>query len=689
VKVTDKRSSARRGTPGGLVVARGAADVRAALSDPQAALERGKQGPVPTDNALVRQGVQKRLGSVTGNSVSMATQKPRDLDYYWRQNNDFYDIDTEAGLKKLRDLCRKMYMTHPMIGSVVDIFAKWPLTGMELRCKDEKLVEFYSELFFDRLDYEEFLVDVGREYWSVGEALPFGTWSETLGIWESDELVHPDDVRVHRSPFLREPVLEMRLPEEIRRILFTREPRAQYEALMRAYPGLDKYASSGEFMPVSNHLLKQLRFKGHTFHERGIPIMVRGIRAILQEEMLNAAQDAISDRLSTPLILARVGASASDLGTQDPWIPTAEQLSDFEGLLDSALAADFRVLTTHFAVNLSSVFGRETMPNFDPTFERITERILQVWGMSKTMLSGSSSGQTYAADAMNRDLITQLASSYQRVLRKFVRERMLVVAEAQEHYDYEERGGKRYPIMEEVLEVDPQGNYTLVEQPKLLVPELHLKPMSLADEEARSTFIESLRASGVPVSMKTRLANRDVNLDEEIEASREERIRLAVEEQKTRRETYLALREQNLPIPDDLRADFEPVATEGQEREQPAETEEGVGHAVGLGEQQQPLPNLAPVAGDEGAGQEGQAPGGNVIPLPLNKAVPPAIEGRTRPPESDEQRAGMPRPAALAQQVDEEGNLVVEPAIKVGPSHIGLRRYARISKDTPLDEQTG
>jgi hypothetical protein len=68
------------------------------------------------------------------------------------------------------------------------------------------------------------------------------------------------------------------------------------------------------------------------------------------------------------------------------------------------------------------------------------------------MLSGAGSGETYAADALNRDLISQLlgpptsatSSGSSGPLPE-------VVAEAQEHYDYEERGGKRYPIMEEIL----------------------------------------------------------------------------------------------------------------------------------------------------------------------------------------------------------------------------------------------
>ena len=42
---------------------------------------------------------------------------------------------------------------YPMlIGSAIDIFAKWPLVGMGFDCKQEEIGEFQRTLFFDQLD---------------------------------------------------------------------------------------------------------------------------------------------------------------------------------------------------------------------------------------------------------------------------------------------------------------------------------------------------------------------------------------------------------------------------------------------------------------------------------------------------------------------------------------------------------
>jgi hypothetical protein len=743
--VNDKRHGARKAaepTSSSLVLGQSvsaAKNMRVANRAADAALAAGREGPIPTDTsesrrmAVQRMSNMGKVGSYVGGSGSMnvnfASQRPQDPFFYWQQNNLPYDFNDPRHLILLRALCRHIYKAHSVMASAIDIYSYWPLIGMEFECKDKALTEFYTDLFFDQLDYEEYLPSVLHEYWTVGEAFPLGSFNETLGVWEDDELLNPDDVFVEKNPFIKDPNLYIRLPESLRRILTTGNPPDQFHALMRSYPELRAYAQENARMPVSNVLLKHLKFKGDNFSSRGLPIMYRALRPLMQEEMMNAAQDAIADRLYTPLVLAKIGASATDLGTEEPWVPTEGQISNFETALDAALAADFRVLTTHFAVEMESVFGRETMPNFDQDFERLTEKQLQAFGLSKTMLSGAGSGETYAADALNRDLISQLLGRAQRYMRTFVRDRMLVVAEAQEHYDYEVRGGKRYPIMEEVLEVDEEtGKQRVVEQPKLLVPELKLKTMNMKNEQEEREFLEGLRQAGVPISMKRRMVNVDIDFDDEKEAVRAEQVDLAVEAQETRRETYMELLKKGLPIPEDLRKDFQPKARGAEEEGDPAaeapvrnpllgvdgedttalvptEYELSAPPGMPLGVPAGPAGEIesgapAPAAGVDPAGAQ-------VIPLPRNKVVPQ----RTRPEESDEMRAGMPRSSYLDHipaapilknafdedlyyaETDEAGNPIPitgrEGGIVQGPRHIGLRRYSGISKDEPLPGYEG
>lgn len=860
-----------------------------------------------------------------GADIAFATGRPRDPLFYWRQNNLPYDFADPDELRKVRLYARLLYLTHPMIASCVDIYSKFPLLGMELTCKDDKLTEFYTDLFLgeDQLNYEEFCLDIGREYWTVGEAWPFATFNEQLGIWDSEELLNADDVEVQRSPFMKDPRYFIRLPETIRRVLNERQPAWEFAKLVQNYPELVHYSGEDARMPVSNVLLQQLRFKSDTFNSRGVPILTRAMRAVIQEEMLNSAVDAIADRLYTPLILARLGASATDLGTEQPWIPSQDQLADFEEALDAALAADFRALIYHFAVQIEPVFGREQMPDLTGDFDRLEDRILQTFGLSKTMLTGAdclsgdtminvsragkgfqmtvrdlvsrfngddahlpgrrwrsdistyvsraegdvvrlgrldaawmsgvkevfelttetgrwvkasaehpfltedgewvklgdlrvgdrvrvnvgrstrgrsarrsyknvhtvfhpnqsndglhngmrrfkvmehrlvmeaainglsyeeflaivrtdegrskelaylpsnvhvhhrdedprnnvlsnlelmseedhlrhhsdehvnhvlwqigserivsiesrgeeetfdlgmaddphnflangfvvhNSGQTYAADALNRDLIAQLLTTYQKMIVRHYRSRALIVAEAQEHYDYEERNGKRYVLTEEILEVDDEtGEERIVEQPKLLIPDMKMRTMNLRDEEQERQFLESLAESGVPVSIKTRLTNIPIDFDDEIERRKDEQVKLAVAEQEVRKAQYQALRDANLPIPGDLRTDFEPKPMNA-----PVVDTQGMRTPVMGLDQTGVFPNIAPTPEDLASLPAGQPvnsfpqpvmPGAPVVPMQTPELESGNGDGqRQRPEESDEQRRGMPTQAQL------------------------------------------
>jgi hypothetical protein len=587
--------------------------------------------------------------------IQFATGRPRDPLFYWRQNNLPYDFSQNEELAKVRAFCRLLYQTDPVIGACVDIFSKFPVMGWSLESKDAKLEDFYGELFFNDdddngIDYDEFLVDIGREYFVSGEAWPFATFDEDLGIWSDEELLNPDDIKVERSPFLKEPRYFIRLPWTIRQILQTRQPAWEYNKLIQEYPELAAYTSENAYMPVSNVLLKQLKFKGDTFNIRGLPLLTRAMRSMLQQEMLNTAMDAIADRLYTPLILCKLGASASDLGTSVPWIPTDDDLENFELALDAALAADFRALVYNFGVEMLPVLGRENMPDLTPDFERIEDRVLMVFGLSRSLLIGAQEGQTYAADALNRDLVTMLMSRYQKFLARHFRQRALIVAEAQEHYDYEERNGQRYVIMEEVLETDEEtGEKHIVEQPRLLVPRLRFRTLNFKDEDVTRQFIEALRASGIPISMRTRTRDLGLELDEEIERSKDEAVETTVGEQETRKRIYTQLRDAGLPIAPDLLQDFMPKA---QEVGVPPTVAAEMIMQPRLGMEPVPLPNMAPTPEDIMASQEeeggpGAPPGeeesGASDPGGPDDGEGPPGDQPQRPEESDEQRKGMPR----------------------------------------------
>lgn len=634
-----------------------------------------------------------------GGSLDMAMSRPRDPMWYWRENNIPFDFTEPDQLKKIRDFCRLLYITHPIIAACVDIFSKMPLQGMHFECKDDQLTDFYNGLFIDQLHYDQHLVKLGRQYWILGEIFSMGSWNENLGIWDDEQLIHPDNIDIEASLFVKDNRYLMRLPESLRNILVQRTPHYDYQQLVSNYPELLQYVNEDQKMPISNYILHHMKFDSDDFSERGVSILMRCFRSIIQEEMLNAAQDAISERLYTPLIIAKLGASASDLGTDSPWVPTEDEKMNFNSALNSALMADFRIMTTHFATDIEQVFGRENMPDFTNDFDRLEDRILMSFGLSKTMLTGASAGETYAADALNRDVVTQLLTHFQKKLQAFVYERAAIVAEAQEHYDYEVRNGQRYLITEEIWEIDEEtGEDRLVEKPKLLVPELKFDILNLSDKETERQFLMGLsQTPDVPVPVRTLLQAADLDYDEVIEQVSQERVDLAVAEQQTRQDIYKTLKRKGLPIDPALRKDFDPKAiVQGGD----PTMEPGSDTAIpGLGAQQG-YPVLNPTADDDDSDQEIQQDQMDQEAVNDETAPePPDLPqtGDDVPPESSEQMDRMPKAGSTkpiprlgirkvtsqyfeAPDNTEEPNPTNwQPTGKFGkPKHIGMTKYLDI-----------
>lgn len=491
-----------------------------------------------------------------GGDVYAAIPRFYDPKAYWEQSQIPYDISDEKQRLELYQWLDLFYRTHYLIPILVDIFTRFPLVGMELVSPDEQLNDFYSDLFFDKLDYEQFLVDLGREYWTLGQSFPLGHWNNLLGIWTEEELLDPTLIEVSQYPIIGGQKFEIRPPEELIDIATKKEPREQYFLLEKNFPELIPFLKAKKNIPVSGTVLKQVAFKASPRDLHGTPILLRGLRTLMHEEKLMASQDAVAERLYSPLILVKLGVQ--DMGqNRPPWIPGPAEVAALRNDLDIALSSDFRMLVHHFGVDVQNVFGRDQMPRLDADFDRIERRLMQVFGVNPSLLAGGTASQPYASSALQAEFLNQILRTYQGYLRKHYEDRALIVAEAHEHFAYEKRGDTRIPIVEEVLEYDEEGNEVIVEKKKLMIPELRMKVLDLRDEATQRQFLQALKQQGVPISDQHIAMGMHYDFKEELDLVQEEMIQKTVAEQEAKVKAYRILKALDYPIPPDLRAEVE------------------------------------------------------------------------------------------------------------------------------------
>lgn len=506
-----------------------------------------------------------RYGGSGGLGGDVVNAIPRFYDplEYWDLSGLPWNVADEGHRHKLHKWLRLYYATHYLVPILVDIFTRFPLVGMELKCKDDKLTEFYEDLFFDELDYGEFLVSLGREFWVVGEAFPLASFDEDLGVWEREELINPEDIVIENFPMLGTQQLKIVPPDYLKRLAQLKDPQKEYRLLEMNFPDIIPYLLRGEHIPISNVLLRQIGNKLNDWDDHGTPILLRGLRTLLHEEKLLASQDAIAERLYSPLILAKLGIM--DMGDgMPPFIPGPEELDSVRDQFDVALSSDFRLLVHHFGLEVSSVFGREQMPRLGDDFDRIEKRLMQVFGVNPSLLSAGSSSQPYASSALQAEFLNQILKTFQNTLKNHFKERAMVVAEAQGHYDYEIKGNKRLPIYETIVKWDYEtGEKKLVEVPKLLVPDMEFQTLDLRDEATERQFLQSLRQLGVPIPDSDLMVGIHWDIKDKVSDYNTELKEKTIAQQRAKMDTYFALTAQGLPVPQDLRAEVESVLQAG------------------------------------------------------------------------------------------------------------------------------
>jgi hypothetical protein len=498
----------------------------------------------------------RRMGSVPGGDVFAAIPRYYTPMDYFRQSHVPFDIHVDQQRIELYKWMDLYYRTHPLIPMMIDIFTRFPLVGIELKSQDKKLKEFYEDQFFDKLNYEQFLVDVGKEYWLFGESFPYGDFNETLGIWTEEELLDPATIDIRRYPIIGGQEFFLKPTKELIDLARKKEPAPFYALLERDFGPIIPFLQKKQPIPISDVLLKQVAFKASTRDIHGTPILLRGLRTLIHEEKLLAALSAVAERLWAPLVLVKLGVQ--DMGPgRDPFLPGPGEVAQVRDEFDLALSSDFRLVVHHFGIETQTVFGREQMPRLNDDFDRINQTLMMLFGINPSLLGAGSAGQPYASSALQAEFLNQILRTYQKFLADHYRQRAYIVAEAQEHFAYEKRGDTRVPIMEEVLTYDEGGNQVIQQRHKLMIPDIRFKVLDLRDEATQRQFLQALKQQGVPIPDQEIAMGMRYDFDEALEQQEEEMIKKTVAQQEAKVKTYDILMAKGYPVPMELKQEVE------------------------------------------------------------------------------------------------------------------------------------
>jgi hypothetical protein len=139
--------------------------------------------------------------------------------------------------RERNEWCRHFYRTEPLIATALDLHTEFPISQFSHVCSDPYIKKFFDNLAFNKLDMINLLLDIGLEYWKIGDVFPFGQFNETEGTWEQFTLLNPDYVNISSSIFAQEQMIEL-IPDDQVMNIISGGPTGEFAELYRQFPDI-------------------------------------------------------------------------------------------------------------------------------------------------------------------------------------------------------------------------------------------------------------------------------------------------------------------------------------------------------------------------------------------------------------------------------------------------------------------
>ena len=465
-----------------------------------------------------------------------------------------FDVDRSVRERVLLGL-RNIAKTHPVCRSCIELYSRFPLQGLRLQHNNTEVERFFTELFIEDLDFENYLTDLGKSFWVDGTAFAYGNWSDDLGLWVGEDILDPLTMDVRRVPFIGQDMIYMVPSQEMKDMMRGTDKAALQ--FRQKYPQMYEAIVSGRDIPMDSDRVTMIANKDRPSDLWGTPVMLRCWNTLRLEDRMNSAMQATADRLYAPLIMFTIGGTLPD-GTQ--YIPSSTALDSFRDNLDAALSSDFRAIVTHQGVQAQEVIRSDRISSFKNDIDMYDSRIFMAWGLSESILKPQN--QNYATTAIEFQLVSQLMASYQKVLIQVYNKQAALVAEAQEIYETEKKGDESQVVYERREVWDPEagdgeGAYVVKQVPKLAIPKMVMSTLNFRDEQKEREFLQALRNVGLPIADTDMAIGVDIDLADSAEKYLQETKKKKLDESRMNLQIFEAALKQDMPIPPDVRTYME------------------------------------------------------------------------------------------------------------------------------------
>lgn len=330
----------------------------------------------------------------------------------------------KENLAELNRRLRHYYTYHPYVRTAIDAHAEIAISDFDLRTPDPAITRFYQDQA-EQLNLHKMMVQLGRDYYLLGEAIMYLNWDPYENRWNSYVQIPPESVDIVRTYISSDVLFYLRGDEELRKLLSS--PKPEIKAILERLP--EDYVTAmktGKPYLLDSQRVIYFPRKPSEYALRGQSIVLSILKDLIYEDKLRILQLTFVDRLMHPIKIWRLGNKASET----PWIPPKKMFEEFKMLLAQAASdPDFNIVTHPF-VEFEMISQKDKIEDIIRHFEFVQKRILAGLFLTEAMVGGAP--MQYSTQAVALKVVMHRYNTYRITLEKLLKERLFLPL-AQKH----------------------------------------------------------------------------------------------------------------------------------------------------------------------------------------------------------------------------------------------------------------
>ncbi|MDD5650229.1 MAG: hypothetical protein PHF86_07435 [Candidatus Nanoarchaeia archaeon] len=321
--------------------------------------------------------------------------------------------------REINAWCRYFYKYDPLVSTAVDSHSELPMSTIRMtlpqgkdKNKNKRIQSEYEEMCStEGIDLFNKLLQIGVEYYKLGNVFPFARWSEKNNRWSKLTLLDPDYIELEKLQFTDIMRVDLTPNEQMKKIINNGPSNPKTGSLYQAIPDdVRELVQAGKKIPLNTNPshgshVAHIAYKMADYDLVGTGIVERNFKTLVYKDRLRQSQDAIASRHLTPKHL--IWAESSGMA----------DLSQIREQVDNAFADPDYAIITNYELHWDLIGTSQGLMGLEAEWGWINEELLIGLMVNKSFLLGEGS---YANGQTVLEVMNQKYSIYRERIESYI-----------------------------------------------------------------------------------------------------------------------------------------------------------------------------------------------------------------------------------------------------------------------------